>query len=90
MLVEPGFKVGYALLEFGGGLLELSDLLLLEPDGQEAGTDEGRHGGGVAAQSAAVRPASGASSSIATVSSVRPRLSITHVGHPQPRRERLR
>ena len=45
MLVEPGFKIGDALLERGVGLLEVGDLLLLEVDGQEAGTDEGTHGG---------------------------------------------
>jgi hypothetical protein len=49
-----------------------------------------RTAGGVAAQSASVIPTGGASSSIATVCRVRPTLSITHVGHPQQHRERLR
>ena len=45
MLVEAGFEVSYALLEHGVGLLELGNLLLLEPDGQQAGADEGPHSG---------------------------------------------
>src|SRR5262249_53572140 len=45
MRLEPGFKIGDALVERGVGLLELGDLLLLEVDGQEAGTDESTHAG---------------------------------------------
>ena len=40
MQLEAGFEVGHTLLEGDGGLLKLDDLLLLEPDGQQAGRDK--------------------------------------------------
>ena len=45
MLAYSGFEIGHPLLECGVGRLNLGDLLLLEMDGEEAGADEGTHGG---------------------------------------------